>query len=101
MSPKPLGTVRFRGMVRGLTLQQVQVLYVDVDYTPWWICEFLRLPDCGLGAWRVTSVELGTDGRFSATLPNLLGMLLSGRSSIQASLPFGFAIRRRAILCLN
>src|SRR5206468_2206654 len=70
VSPKPLGTVRFRGMVRGLTLQQVQVLYVDVDYTPWWICEFLRLPDCGLGAWRVTSVELDTDGRFSATLPN-------------------------------
>jgi hypothetical protein len=68
--PKPLGTVRFRGLVRGLTLQQVQVLYVDVDYTPFWICEFFRLPDCGLGPWRVASVELGTDGRFSATLPN-------------------------------
>jgi hypothetical protein len=68
--PAPLGTVRFRGVVRGLTLQQVQVLNVDVDYTPWWICEFFRLPDCGLGAWRVASVELDTDGRFSATLPN-------------------------------
>jgi len=68
--PKPLGTVRFRGLVRGLTLQQVQVLYVDVDYTPWWICEFFRFPDCGLGAWRVASVELDTEGRFSATLPN-------------------------------
>jgi hypothetical protein len=68
--PRPLGTVRFRGVVRGLTLQQIQVLYVDVDYTPWWICEFFRLPDCGLGAWRVASVELDTDGRFSAALPN-------------------------------
>jgi hypothetical protein len=68
--PKPLGTVRFRGLVRGLTLQQVQVLYVDVDYTPWWICEFFRLPDCLLGAWRVASVELDTNGRFSAILPN-------------------------------
>jgi hypothetical protein len=68
--PKPLGTVRFRGVVRGLTLQQVQVLYVDVEYTPWWICEFLRLPDCGLGAWTVASVELDTDGRFSAALPD-------------------------------
>jgi hypothetical protein len=70
VSPKPLGTVRFRGVVRGLTLQQVEVLYVDADYTPWWICEFFRLPDCGLGAWRVTTVELDTDGRFAATLPN-------------------------------
>jgi hypothetical protein len=68
--PKPLGTVRFRGVVRGLTLQQVEVLYVDVDYTPWWICEFFRLPDCGLGPWRVASVELNADGRFSASLPN-------------------------------
>jgi hypothetical protein len=70
VDPKPLGTVRFRGLVRGLTLQQVQVLYVDVDYTPWWICEFFRLPDCFLFAWRVASVELDTDGRFSAILPD-------------------------------
>jgi len=71
--PKPLGTIRFRGAVRGLTLQQVQVLHVDVDYTPWWICEFFNLPDCGLGAWKVASVELDTDGRFSATLPDFAG----------------------------
>jgi hypothetical protein len=70
LHPRPLGTVRFRGVVRGLTLQQVQVLYVDVDYTPWWICEFFRLPDCGLGAWRVATVELDADGRFSTALPN-------------------------------
>jgi hypothetical protein len=57
-------------MVRGLTLQQVEVLYVDVDYTPWWICEFFRLPDCSLGPWRLASVELDADGRFSAILPN-------------------------------
>jgi hypothetical protein len=67
---KPLGTVRFLGLVRGLISQNAQVLYVDVDYTPWWICEFFRLPDCGLGAWKVASVELDTDGRFSATLPD-------------------------------
>jgi hypothetical protein len=68
--PKPLGTVRFRGLVHGLTLQQVEVLHVDVDYTPWWICEFFHLPDCGLGAWTVASVELEADGTFAADLPN-------------------------------
>jgi hypothetical protein len=99
--PKPLGTVHFRGVVRGLTLQQVQPLYVDVDYTPWWICEFFRLPDCGsargrslLSSWTQTA-DSPPPCRIS------LGMLLSGRSSIAASLPFGFAIRRPAILCLN
>jgi hypothetical protein len=51
-------------------LQQVQVLYVDVDYMPFWICEFFRLPDCGVGPRRVASLELDADGRFSATLPN-------------------------------
>jgi hypothetical protein len=71
--PRPLGIVPFRGVVRGLTLPQVQVLYVDVDYTPWWICEFFRLPDCALNAWRVASVELDADGRFSAALPNFAG----------------------------
>jgi hypothetical protein len=71
LHPRPLGTVRFPGVVRGLTLQQVQVLKVDVDYTPWWICEFFRLPDCGLGAWRVASVDVDTDGRFTAILPNV------------------------------
>jgi hypothetical protein len=68
--PKPLGTVRFRGLVQGLTLQQVEVLYVDVDYTPAWTCEFFRLPDCLLGRWTVTSVQLDTDGRFSVSLPD-------------------------------
>jgi hypothetical protein len=57
-------------VVQGLTLQQVQLLYVDVDYTPWWICEFFRLPDCGLSAWIVASVEMDAGGRFSATLPD-------------------------------
>lgn len=69
--PKPLGTVPFRGLVRGLTLQQVEVLYVDVDYTPRWTCEFFRLPDCLLSAWRVASVQLETDGRFSVSLPDV------------------------------
>jgi hypothetical protein len=71
--PKPLGTVRFRGVVRGLTLPQVQVLYVDVDYTPWWICEFFRLPDCLLGPWKVASVQLDTNSRFSVAIPNFSG----------------------------
>jgi len=70
VQPRPLGTVRFRGMVRGLTLQQVEVLHVDVGYTPWWICEFFRWMDCGLGEWRVASVELETDGSFSVALPD-------------------------------
>jgi hypothetical protein len=70
VQPKPLGTVRFRGVVRGLPVPPVQVLYVDVDYTPWWTCEFFHLPDCGLGSWTVASVELDADSRFSVALPN-------------------------------
>ena len=73
VDPKPLGTVRFRGVVRGLTLPQVKVLYVDVDYTPWWTCEFFRLPDCLLGSWKVASVELDTNSRFSVAIPNFAG----------------------------
>jgi len=76
--PKPLGTVRFRGVVRGFTLPHVQVLYVDVDYTPWWICEFFRLPDCLLGSWKVASVELDANSRFSVTLPNFAGDTVIG-----------------------
>jgi hypothetical protein len=53
-----------------LISQNAEVLHVDVDYTPSWICEYFRLPDCGLGAWKVASVALDTDGRFSAALPN-------------------------------
>jgi hypothetical protein len=70
LHPKPLGTVRFRGVVRGLVTHDLQLLHVDVAYTPWWICEFFRLPDCGLGGWTVASVELGADGRFATTLPD-------------------------------
>jgi hypothetical protein len=73
VQPKPLDTVRFRGVVRGFTLPQVEVLYVDVDYTPEWICAFFRLPDCLLGSWKVASVELDTNSRFSAALPNFAG----------------------------
>jgi hypothetical protein len=68
--PQPLGTIRLQGQVHGLTLQQVQRLYVDVDYTPWWMCEVFRLPDCSLGAWTVASVELKADGTFAADLPD-------------------------------
>jgi len=70
LDPKPLGTVRFRGAVRGLISQNVQVFYVDVDYTPWWTCEFFGFVDCALRAWAVASVKLDTDGTFSATLPD-------------------------------
>ena len=91
MHLKPLGNVRFRGVVRGLTLQQVQVLYVDVDYTPLWICEFFRLPDCLLSPWRVASVALDAEGRFSVSLPDF------ARDAVVASFThsgeFAFRIR--------
>jgi hypothetical protein len=70
LNPKPLGTVQFLGVVRGLISQNSQVFYVDVDYTPSWVCEFFRLADCLLGGWRVASVNLDPNGRFSATLPD-------------------------------
>ena len=69
LNPKPLRTARFLGQVRGIS-QSAQVLYVDVDYRPWWVCEFFGLPDCALGSWRIASVELDPDGKFSATLPD-------------------------------
>lgn len=69
-NPKPLGTVAFLGVVRGLTSRNAQMLYVDVDYMPWWVCEFFRTPDCGLGGWRIGSVKLDADGKFAAPLPD-------------------------------
>jgi hypothetical protein len=70
LDPKALGTVRFRGAVRGLISQNVEVLYVDVDYSPVWNCEFFHLPDCAYGSWRIASARLDTDGRFSTSLPD-------------------------------
>jgi hypothetical protein len=70
LDPKALGTVRFRGAVRGLITQNVQVFNVDVDYSPVWNCEFFHMLDCSFGPWRVASVKLDTDGRFSTTLPD-------------------------------
>jgi hypothetical protein len=70
LNPKPLGTVRLLGLVRGLVSPGAQMLYVDVDYTPSWVCEFFRLADCFLAGWRVASVNLDPNGRFSATLPD-------------------------------
>jgi hypothetical protein len=91
LHPKPLGTVRFRGLVRGLVTHNLQVLLVDVAYTPWWICELFRLPDCGLGGWTVASVEFSADGRFATTLPDL------ARDSVIGSFknPGEFAFRIR------
>jgi hypothetical protein len=70
LNPKALGTVRFRGAVRGLIAQNVQVFDVDVDYWPVWNCEFFHLLDCSFGPWRIASVKLHTDGRFSTILPD-------------------------------
>jgi hypothetical protein len=70
LNPKPLGTVRLLGLVRGLVSPDAQMLYIDVDYTPSWVCEFFRLPDCLLFGWKVASVNLDANGRFSATLPD-------------------------------
>jgi hypothetical protein len=70
LDPKPLGTVRFRGVVRGLISQNVTVLHVDADYTPSWMCELFHLLDCGLSGWTVESAKVDTDGTFSATLPD-------------------------------
>jgi hypothetical protein len=70
VDPKALGTIRFRGAVRQLISQNVQVLDVDVDYWPVWNCEFFHLADCAYGWWRVASAKLDTDGRFSTTLPD-------------------------------
>ena len=70
LNPNPLGTVRLLGVVRGLISQNTQGFYVDVDYTPSWVCEFFRLVDCLLGGWRLASVNLDANGRFSATLPD-------------------------------
>jgi hypothetical protein len=91
VNPTPLGTIRFLGLVRGLTSQNAQVVYVDVDYIPWWVCEFFGLPDCALGAWRIVSVKLDTDGTFAATLPDFAKDAVI--SSFQNHGEFAFRIR--------
>lgn len=70
LNPKPLGTVRLSGLVRGLSPQDAAVLDVDVDYLPEWICEFFGRPDCLLGWWKLASVKMDANGRFSATVPD-------------------------------
>lgn len=79
LNPKPLGTLRFVGQVQG-SISHAQVLYVDVDYAPLWICEFFRRPDCGLGIRTIASGRLDTEGNFSVTLPDF------ARDSVIASL---------------
>ena len=70
-SLNPLGTVQLRGAIRrGLSSRDNQVRYVDVDYTASWTCAFFGLTDCLLISWRMTSVRVGSDGRFSAALPD-------------------------------
>jgi hypothetical protein len=72
VDPRPLGTVRISGMVRGLPEQTGQVvLNVDVIYVPWWSCEFFGLADCGLGGWTIATAPLGSGNRFSIALPDL------------------------------
>ena len=67
---QPLGKVQFRGVIRGLPSRDTRVRYVDVDYTPSWICRFFGLIDCFQTRWRLTSVRLSSDGQFSAALPD-------------------------------
>jgi len=70
LQPRPLGTVRFSGVVRGLLAQHGPVLNVDVSYIPWWSCEFFGLADCSLGGWTVATTPLGPGNRFSVALPD-------------------------------
>jgi hypothetical protein len=91
LNPKQLGTVQFVGMVRGLSSPTAQVLWVDVDYMPRWICEFFSLAECGLGGWNVASVELDKEGKFSAIFPDFVRDVAIG--SFKNPGDFGFRIR--------
>ena len=98
---QPLGTVPFLGLVQGLTPQNGEALYVDVDYTPSWVCEFFRLLDCGLATSRIASVKLEPDGRFTAALPDFVRDAAISESRVRANSLFVFAIRRRGTRCSN
>jgi hypothetical protein len=69
---EPLPTVPLAGLIRGWSTQE-NLGYVDVDYTPVWICQFFKLADCLLGSWKLARVPINSDGSFSANLPNFWG----------------------------
>ena len=70
LQPRPLGTVRFSGMVSGLLAQNGPVLNVGVSYIPSWSCEFFGLADCLLAGWTIATTPLGPGNRFSVALPD-------------------------------
>jgi hypothetical protein len=73
LDPKPIRTVPFVGMVRGLASHVAQGLPVNVTYWPWWFCEFFELADCALGGWKVAFVKLDRNAKFSVQLPDFVG----------------------------
>jgi hypothetical protein len=72
LSLKPLPSVRFAGVIRGFATPEIQHRFVDVDYTPSWICGFFELIDCLLGRWTLATVPIESDSTFTAALPDLL-----------------------------
>lgn len=73
LNPKPIRTVPFVGMVRGLASHVAQGLPVNVTYWPWWFCEFFGLVDCSLGGWKVAFVKLDRNSKFFVQLPDFVG----------------------------
>jgi hypothetical protein len=73
LDPKPINTVPFVGMVRGLVSHVAQGLPVNVTYWPHWTCEFFNLIDCALGGWMIAAVKLDRNAKFSVRLPDFVG----------------------------
>lgn len=71
LTPIPLRTIPLAGVVVGLD-RGTAALEVEVQYYPWWMCEFFRLADCGLGGRYIAHAELGADGRFLVAIPDFL-----------------------------
>ena len=67
---KSVRAINFRGVVRGLVIQNALTLHLSIRYMPWWTCEFFHLADCALGGWEVGSVALDAFGGFATTIPD-------------------------------
>jgi hypothetical protein len=67
---KPLATVAFYGRVLLPARLSSAKVRVDVGHSPFWTCEFFELADCLVSSFKIASVELAEDGRFTVALPD-------------------------------
>ena len=70
LQPKPLATTAFSGRVLLPAHLSSDRVRVEVSHTPFWKCEFFDLMDCLVASFKIASIELAQDGRFTVALPD-------------------------------